>query len=98
VVNLMSASGPNEGIGKLGESAKTAFELAGATLRDVPELAVQPQAGAFDVVKRRKVDQVAELNAPLCRVAAVLRATVSAFRCPPEAFPMLRESGRDRLG
>jgi phasin family protein len=98
VGKLMSASGPNESIGKLGESAKTAFELAVATLREVAELAVQSQAGAFDVVKQRKGDEVAELNAPLCRVAVVLRATVSAFRCPSETFPMLLENGRDRLG
>jgi phasin family protein len=63
----MSQGGPRQGLGQMDEVAKNAFTLALENIRELGELAARSQAEAFEIVRRRIMENVNEVSSLLRR-------------------------------
>jgi phasin family protein len=59
----MSAGGGRQGLGQMDEVAKNAFKLALENIRELGELAARSQAEAFEIVRKRIMENVNEVSA-----------------------------------
>jgi len=55
------------GLGRLDDAAKQTFTLALQNIRELGELAARSQAEAFEIVRRRIMENVEEVNALIRR-------------------------------
>jgi phasin family protein len=67
VAKVMAIVGPAQSIAQLDELAKQSFRLSLANLRELAELSVKTQAEAFELVRSRIRQDVAEVSALLDR-------------------------------
>ena len=65
VGKVMSVIGPAQSIAQLDELAKAAFRLSLANVKELAELSVKTQAEAFDLVRSRIRQNIAEVKALL---------------------------------
>jgi phasin family protein len=63
----MSQGGARQGLGQLDEVAKNAFTMALENIRELGELAARSQAEAFEIVRRRIMENVNEVSSLLQR-------------------------------
>jgi phasin family protein len=63
----MSQGGGRQGLGQLDEVAKNAFTMALENIRELGELAARSQAEAFEIVRRRIMENVNEVSSLLQR-------------------------------
>jgi phasin family protein len=63
----MSPSRGGQGLGRIDEVAKQTFTLALENIRELGELAARSQAEAFEIVRRRIMENVEEVNALIGR-------------------------------
>lgn len=63
----LSAKGSNAGLGQMDEVARQTFTLALQNIRELGELAARSQAEAFDIVRRRIMENVEEVSALMKR-------------------------------
>jgi len=63
----LSAKGSTPGLGQVDEVARQTFTLALQNIRELGELAARSQAEAFDIVRRRIMENVEEVSALLKR-------------------------------
>lgn len=63
----LSAKGGTPGLGQMDEVARQTFTLALANIRELGELAARSQAEAFDIVRRRIMENVEEVSALMKR-------------------------------
>ena len=61
----MSSGGGAQGLGQMDEVAKNAFKLALENIRELGELAARSQAEAFEIVRKRIMENVNEVSALL---------------------------------
>jgi phasin family protein len=61
----MSQGGGVQGMGQMDEVAKNAFKLALENIRELGELAARSQAEAFEIVRKRIMENVNEVSALL---------------------------------
>ena len=65
VAKVMSVAGPARSVAQLDELAKRAFRLSLANVKELAELSVRTQADAFELVRSRIRQDVAEVKALL---------------------------------
>jgi phasin family protein len=65
VVKVMTIAGPAQSVAQLDELAKGAFRLSLANVRELAELSVKTQAEAFELVRSRIRQDLAEVSALL---------------------------------
>ncbi|HQR20686.1 MAG TPA: TIGR01841 family phasin [Burkholderiaceae bacterium] len=63
----VSHGGGRQGMGQMDEVAKQAFTMALNNIRELGELAARSQAEAFEIVRRRIMENVEEVNALIRR-------------------------------
>lgn len=63
----VSAGGAGQGLGRVDEMAKQAFTMALENIRELGELAARTQAEAFEIVRKRIMENVNEVSALLQR-------------------------------
>jgi len=63
----LSAKGGTPGLGQMDEVARQTFTLALQNIRELGELAARSQAEAFDIVRRRIMENVEEVSALMKR-------------------------------
>jgi phasin family protein len=63
----MSQGGARPGLGQMDEVAKNAFTMALENIRELGELAARSQAEAFEIVRRRIMENVNEVSSLLRR-------------------------------
>jgi phasin family protein len=63
----MKPGGAGQGFGRLDEVAKQTFTVALENIRELGELAARSQAEAFEIVRRRIMENVEEVNALIRR-------------------------------
>ena len=63
----VSAGGAGQGLGRVDEMAKQAFTMALENIRELGELAARSQAEAFEIVRKRIMENVNEVSALLQR-------------------------------
>jgi phasin family protein len=63
----VSTGGPGQGLGRMDEMAKQAFTMALENIRELGELAARSQAEAFEIVRKRIMENVNEVSALLQR-------------------------------
>lgn len=63
----MSSRGAGEGFGRMDEVAKQTFTMALENIRELGELAARSQAEAFEIVRRRIMENVNEVSSLLQR-------------------------------
>jgi len=63
----LSARGGTPGLGQMDEVARQTFTLALQNIRELGELAARSQAEAFDIVRRRIMENVEEVSALMKR-------------------------------
>ena len=63
----MSPGGARPGLGQIDEVAKNAFTMALNNIRELGELAARSQAEAFEIVRRRIMENVEEVSALIRR-------------------------------
>lgn len=63
----LSAKGSTPGLGQMDEVARQTFTLALQNIRELGELAARSQAEAFDIVRRRIMENVEEVSALMKR-------------------------------
>jgi phasin family protein len=61
----MSRGEGNQGLGQMDQVARNAFTMALNNIRELGELAARSQAEAFEIVRRRIMENVEEVNALL---------------------------------
>jgi len=61
----MSQGGGRQGLGQMDEVARNAFKMALENIRELGELAARSQAEAFEIVRKRIMENVSEVNALL---------------------------------
>lgn len=63
----LSQGGGHQGLGQMDEVARNAFKMALENIRELGELAARSQAEAFEIVRKRILENVNEVNALLRR-------------------------------
>lgn len=63
----MAQGGRGQGLGRVDEVAKQTFTMALENIRELGELAARSQAEAFEIVRRRIMENVEEVNALIRR-------------------------------
>ena len=63
----VSAGGAGQGLGRVDEMAKQAFTMALENIRELGELAARSQAEAFEIVRKRIMENVNEVSALMQR-------------------------------
>jgi len=63
----MSPGGARPGLGQMDELAKNTFTMALNNIRELGELAARSQAEAFEIVRRRIMENVEEVSALIRR-------------------------------
>ena len=65
--SMAQGMGGGPGIGRLDDAAKQTFTLAVQNIRELAELAARSQTEAFDIVRRRIMENVEEVNSLIRR-------------------------------
>jgi phasin family protein len=61
----MSQGGGRQGLGRMDEVARNAFKMALENIRELGELAARSQAEGFEIVRKRIMENVSEVDALL---------------------------------